>query len=96
VVLWVEMSSFVLTGNATVDGRPLWRDADGGWTHDVRGAVLFTSEDARARALEQAHREQAVVCDPYFAAAERVDGEVRPATLKERIRATGPTVSHPT
>ena len=56
----------------------------------------FADEEAKAL-VERARLEPHLVCDPYPAEV-RVgdDGSLRPASVRERVRAFGPTIPLPT
>lgn len=78
----------ILTGNDLKTGAVVWWDGTG-WSLHVDDAV-----DTGARADEIAAREEAArrVNVPYAIEAERTDAGVRPAHIKDRVRALGPTV----
>jgi len=86
------MPLFAITGSATNDGRPIYRDPRGAWTDRVVEAAVFEREHDRDEQLEAARREERVVCDPYPIEVERDGERLVPTRLKERIRADGPTV----
>ncbi|WP_299308255.1 DUF2849 domain-containing protein [uncultured Croceicoccus sp.] len=78
----------ILTGNDLKTGDVVWWDgAD--WVRDVNASV-----DVGDRADEIAAREEAArrVNVPYAIDAERTDDGIRPAHIKDRVRALGPTV----
>jgi len=77
----------------TATGDVVWMTADGGWTSEPAGLGVFTGDEADAR-LAEAIAEEGRVTDPYFMQVTpdgRVDGR---ETIRETIRAEGPTV-HP-
>ncbi|WP_427968162.1 DUF2849 domain-containing protein [Altererythrobacter sp.] len=79
----------ILTGNDLKTGAVVWWDGTG-WSLYVDQAV-----DVGDRADEIASREESSrrVNAPYVIEATRDDnGGVRPAHIKDRIRALGPTV----
>ena len=78
----------ILTGNDLKTGEVVWWDGTG-WSLYVDNAV-----DVGERADEIGAREEAArrVNVPYAIAAERTDKGVRPAHIKDRVRALGPTV----
>lgn len=79
----------ILTGNDLKSGAVVWWDGEG-WSIHVEHAV-DTGEDGDAimRREDAACR----VNGPYAIDATRdADGNVRPAHIKDRIRALGPTV----
>lgn len=78
----------ILTGNDLRSGAVVWWDGSG-WSLHVNDAVDVGSEAEEIMAREVAARRVNV---PYAIEATRnVDG-VRPAHIKDRIRALGPTV----
>ena len=82
-----------VTAWETVTGDVVWMRADGTWTKDIAELGAFTGEAAEA-ALAAAVADEAYVTDPYFMQVT-TDGEIDGReTLRERIRATGPTC-HP-
>ncbi len=87
------MPLYAITGSATVDGRPIYRDAAGGWTDQIQRAAVFEAEADRDAQVQAAQREERVVCDPYPIEVERSAEQLVPLRLKERIRAAGPTVA---
>jgi len=81
----------VVTANRLADGRAVWLAADGSWSETLSSAAIHPVSAAEP-ALEQAQaavRAQLVV-GPYL--VDVADGQ--PVTLRERIRAAGPTVGH--
>lgn len=84
----------VLTANRLSDGLAVFCRSDGTWTPYIDHAAGAGSDDAR-RDLE-ARGERAVadqhVVDPYLIDVVEDGGSFEPVRLRERIRATGPTV----
>ncbi|WP_284124676.1 DUF2849 domain-containing protein [Parerythrobacter aestuarii] len=78
----------ILTGNDLKSGAVVWWDGTG-WSAYVDHAV-----DVGDRANEVAAREESArrVNAPYAIDAERTEQGVRPAHIKDRVRALGPTV----
>ena len=78
----------ILTGNDLKSGAVVWWDGTG-WSLYVDQAV-----DVGDRADEIASREEAArrVNVPYAIEATRDDEGIRPAHIKDRVRALGPTV----
>ena len=84
----------VLTANRLLDGRTVWWREDGGWDLRIGQAVLLDADVAGAalsRAMEEAQR-KGVVGVYDTAVLPVVPPE--PVTVREKIRAHGPTV-HP-
>lgn len=74
-------------------GRTIYLTAAGDWSENVAdGAVL--SGDAAEVALAAACKDQLRANDPYFMEAAPEGGVTGRETLRETIRAVGPTV-HP-
>ena len=78
----------ILTGNDLKSGAVTWWDGTG-WSLHVDHAV-----DVADRADEIIAREESArrVNAAYAIEAERTDKGVRPAHIKDRVRALGPTV----
>ncbi|MBF0851240.1 DUF2849 domain-containing protein [Gluconobacter sp. R75690] len=84
----------VLTANRLLDGRTVWWCADGTWDLHIGCAALLDADEAEAllsRASEQAQRDGVV--GVYDTAVQAVVPP-EPVTVREKIRAHGPTV-HP-
>lgn len=78
----------ILTGNDLSSGDVIWWAGDG-WSRQVSEAVdVGDKGDDLARAEEAALR----VVGAYVIDATITDDGVRPAHIKDRIRALGPTV----
>lgn len=78
----------ILTGNDLKTGDVVWWTGKG-WSRDVNDAVDTGDQTDEIAAREEAERHVNV---PYAVEADIVDGKVRPAHIKERIRTLGPTV----
>lgn len=90
------MALSMITGNATDDGAPIYLRADGSWTRVLADAKASESDQlTTATALALAKTQQRIVCDPYVIDVKLVDGRPAPTSVRERIRATGPTVLLP-
>ncbi len=78
----------ILTGNDLKSGAVVW------WTGHDWSIHVDDAVDVGARADEIARREEAArrVNVPYAVEATRDERGVRPAHIKERVRALGPTV----
>jgi|TARA_R110000787_G_scaffold134521_3_gene246906 hypothetical protein len=78
----------ILTGNDLASGDVIWWAGDG-WSRQVGDAADVGAQgDDLARAEEAALR----VVGAYVIDATITDDGVRPAHIKDRIRALGPTV----
>lgn len=78
----------ILTGNDLPSGDVIWWTGEG-WSRHVDDAVDVGADAAAVIAREEAARN---VNGAYAIDATRDDAGVRPAHIKERIRALGPTV----
>jgi hypothetical protein len=76
------------------DGIVVFLDARGGWTEDFHSGLVIEDADAKAKALETAAQAAArnLIIDAYPIELEMRAGHLAPKALRERIRATGPTV----
>ncbi len=81
-----------LTGNRLHDGAVVYRASDGSWTTDVVQAATYEDDAKTALAEAQA-------ADPagHIVGVELIDvvsgsAGVTPVSLRERIRAFGPTI----
>ena len=78
----------ILTGNDLVTGDVVWWTGDG-WSRDVDDAADTGDDGEAILAREEAARR---VNAPYLIDGERDGTGVRPAHIKDRVRAVGPTV----
>ena len=78
----------ILTGNDLPTGAVVWWTGTG-WSLHVEDAVDATGEEERIIGREQAALR---VNGAYAIDAELNEGAPRPAHIKDRIRALGPTV----
>ena len=83
-----------VTANRLDDGAVVYLDAEGAWTREFRRAATLDDPAARAAALAvaEASARANVVVEPYAIELEMRAGHLAPRTLRERIRADGPTV----
>lgn len=82
-----------VTAWETATGRVVWMRADGSWSDNPKELGVFTGDQAEEK-LAVAAAQESLVTDPYFMEVTE-DGEIAGReTLREKIRATGPTV-HP-
>jgi hypothetical protein len=90
------MTLWMITGNATEDGAPIYLQANGRWSRRLTEGLAFTGEDQRERLLGEAKAgtSERIVCDPYpIDVRHSASGQLEPTSLRERIRAEGPTVA---
>jgi hypothetical protein len=83
----------VITGWNSRTGRVIYLTADRDWSESLVDASVMTGDDAQ-EALRFASADQVRVSDPYFMQVTQ-DGRISGReTLRETIRAQGPT-NHP-
>src|SRR4051812_36588706 len=89
--------AYALTANRLRDGLPVYRTEDGGWSPQFAAAgQLATAAEAEAiAAAAGAVNGKDAVVGPYAVTVEVDGATVRPTSLRERIRAEGPTVQAP-
>lgn len=78
----------ILTGNDLRNGRVTWWTGSG-WSHHVEDAVDVGEHGEAILAAEEGARR---VNAPYVIDAIATPGGPRPAHIKDRVRALGPTV----
>ena len=78
----------LLTGNNLTEGYVIWWTGDG-WSRHVEEAI---DVDDKAEQLAQTEAAACRVNNPYVVEAEPGPNGPVPLHIKERIRATGPTV----
>lgn len=87
-------NGWVVTGKFIEDASNAWRRADGTWSSDLQQAAVVNDEaTAKAQAASASANEQRQISDPYVIEVFAKDGTIDPLSARERIRATGPTVS---
>ena len=84
----------VVTANRLVDGIVVYLAAGGEWTEDIGRARLAETEEETKALEEEAARDvdarKVVAAYPMEVAVK--DGEVDALSVRERIRAAGPTI----
>ncbi len=78
----------ILTGNDLISGDVIWWTGDG-WSRHIEHAVDVDAHGESIAAVEEAARR---VNAPYVIQGELTEAGPRPAHIKDRIRAVGPTV----
>ncbi|MEL6979963.1 MAG: DUF2849 domain-containing protein [Pseudomonadota bacterium] len=88
----VKSDFHIVSANLLLEGDIVYRTAGGGWSRAWRDAAVSHGREAADALLASAAAEPHLVVDaqlaPVFLDAA---GQARPATLRERIRALGPT-----
>ena len=83
----------LVTGNRLRDGIPVYYAGAGAWSPTIADAVLVTAEAAAALLADaQSGPGPSPVIAPYLIEAAAAPDGIRPVSLRERIRAFGPTV----
>jgi Protein of unknown function (DUF2849) len=84
----------VISANRLADGIVVYAGLSGCWFERLNNANLFaTNEEAEAGlALAQADAERNVIVDPCLVDVTQDATGLHPATLRESIRARGPTI----
>lgn len=84
----------VLTANRLSDGIAVWLGANGQWLENIDNA-LIARHQAASDALDEAGKSAFnanVVVDIALIDVDEQNGDIYPIRLRERIRATGPTI----
>lgn len=88
------MKLWIITGSSTDDGAPIYLQANGNWSRTFANGFVVDTMDERDEMCTAARQQQRVVCDPYAIEVRRdAGGQPVPTSLKQKIRAEGPTVS---
>lgn len=82
-----------ITAWDTATGVVIYMTSEGGWTSDPGEVGVFIGEVADAR-LAEAAADEGAVTDPYFMEVSETGEISGRETLRETIRAVGPT-THP-
>jgi uncharacterized protein DUF2849 len=84
----------VLTANLLVGGEVVYLRADGHWSEELNAADVYISRgeaDEGERVAADAVKDQKIL-DPYLFVVERSGNVIIPTSVREKIRASGPTV----
>ncbi len=82
-----------ITAWETASGAVVWLTASGDWSTDPADIQAYSGDEAEAK-LADAKNQEGQITDPYFMEVTE-DGKIAGReTLRESIRANGPTV-HP-
>lgn len=82
----------IVTANRLIDGRVVFRDAEGGWVETFAAAAVLTAPEAAAAvAAASADVAARLIVDPYAVDVTEADGRVTPKAMREKIRVSGPT-----
>jgi predicted nucleic acid-binding protein len=83
----------ILTANRLTDGAVVYLTAAGTWTSEIGRSVVAREEKAASALLARGQRDvdAAIVVAPYLIAALEGAAGARAASLREQIRAAGPS-----
>lgn len=82
----------VVTGNRLHDGVPIYFTGNGRWSRSIAEAHPAAPEDGdRLLAEAQASARPGAIIAPYLIDVIVGSGGIAPASLREQIRASGPT-----
>jgi len=82
-----------VTAWETASGNVVWMRADQTWTQDASELGVFAGDAAEA-ALESAKAQEGAITDPYFMEVTAEGKVAGRESLRETIRANGPTVPY--
>lgn len=85
----------VITGNRLTDGEVVYFDAHNQWNTDLAKAEIMDGSEtleARMTAALAPHFQQTVIDIYAFAVEEPAGDHIQPISVREIIRAAGPTV----
>ncbi len=87
------MATQIVTANRLTDGAVLYLDPVGNWSTRITQAWVARdeTESASLLALAEQPAQGLVVVGPYLMEVVESNGHIAPASLREIIRATGPT-----
>ena len=85
----------VISANRLADGIVVFYDPHGRWAEALAAAEVYNSKPEIEMALAQAKADEGknLVVDVYNFAVT-TQGGIAPATLRDRIRAAGPTIAY--
>lgn len=87
----------VATGNHLRSGAVIYREADGTWSGEIGRAEIADTPEAAENLLTRAKADHdaCIVVEPMLIDVDRIGGRGAARSLRERIRAEGPTVPVP-
>ncbi len=82
----------IVTANRLVDGRVVFRDRAGSWVATIAAAAVLEPAEAKdAVAASAADVAARTILDPYAVDVVTSAGGIAPKSMREKIRAAGPT-----
>ena len=89
------MTKQIITANRLTDGRVIYLAPDDNWVENVNAARVVDAAAAEALLAEvKAANLKGQWIDPLLIDVEVTPGQVRPTSLREAIRAAGPTTGN--
>jgi hypothetical protein len=90
----VQSMPRMIIASRLTDGLVVFVTTEGGWATDIEAGALIVddAEAERLLALAKEHEARSLVVDPYLIDVVVEEGQRRPAAVRERIRAFGPSV----
>jgi hypothetical protein len=83
----------VFTANRLGDGRVVWLAPGDRWSESLADAQIFEGDAvAQVRAIAEAWARRQIIVGPYDVPVEPESKSPSPLTMRERIRAHGPSV----
>ena len=84
----------IVTANRLRDGIAVFLGRTGQWSEKIDEATLALEPKAAAALEARAKQDEVatLITGPYLIDAERRDGRIRAAHIRERMRTLGPTV----
>jgi len=85
-----------ITANHLTGGHVLFLATGGGWSRDIKDAVLLSDAESLGSALALAAEDEKAghIVGAYEVAVTLEEGVPVPVLLRERIRVAGPTVAY--
>ncbi len=85
----------MLIANRLIDGRVVFRAADGNWVTDIDAGQLIDDNAVADSRLADARTDESdnLIIDPCLIDVAALGAAHEPAVLRESIRAHGPTIA---
>lgn len=82
----------IVTANRLIDGRVVFRDAEGRWVEPFAAAEVLDAAAAEAAVTAAAADVAArLIVQPYAVEVIEIEGRLSPRAMREKIRVSGPT-----
>ena len=87
--------ALVVTANRLRDGRVVWYGPGDSWVERIGDAAIFAAgEDDAAVTKARDWERREIVVEVYAVPVETGDAGVIPVTMRERVRAVGPSIRY--